>query len=884
MGKREIINDIENVVGDGNIQEGRVLVEEYKKNFGNDSKVASIEASINFYEGKLDVAMEVIKEGLKFNLLESDLYSIMGSIYEAREEYNRAYLCYEQALYLCIENDKKQYIIEDINRIENEYNINISKISFIITLNNNLACIKQCINSIRNNIGEGQYEIILVARNSTDKLYKWIQNQEDIKYICNKDAIGIAAMYKLGVEVADKENDLFLIDGTDIIMPNTIFNMRMQLYSQNNIGAIGTISNVELNIDNIRESIEFAKKNNIININCIELNELEYKCILINKKSLNKVEWLDNKIRINNYKMLLCKEAYIHKFENEINKEDIKYMQDNFYEKLNIDELLEAINDSIEKSCDLINLAKKNKYVDFQKEASDLMDILNILNKNFEKDKFKKDIANCTKISKSIIHSLKCILLYEKTRSDKMISKIEFELIPLIQELKVYLFYYGKACKDVEIKNEYFNKLMPELCSNKYIDEYEKNGKYKYDLSIIVVGYNKLEYTKMCINSLLENMPSNINYELILVNNGSSDETKEYFESLAPTKQLDIYVNGGGLFSISRIIEGKLFIMISNDIIIGKNAIYNMLACINSDEKIAYVVPSTPNISNYQDVQEAKYTNFVELNEFFEKNNISNPNRWEERVRLCNPVTVGRSCLFYGKNGVFYNRYYSENNNIAFPDDKISLLLRRRGYKLILAKDAYCYHFGSITIKDDVRKINEKEKINVYDLGRKEFYQFFNVDPWGKGFCYDLELSKRIKKYICNEMDSIDILGIDCGFGSNPLKIKELYKEKNYQGKITLTNITSENSTYLDLKGISDYTYEISRDTIRCDEIANNKYDYIVVEKDMIDDWRKLCNEISDYKKNKGIICIKGIGEDTIDYVKSKFNIIDMFENWVILQ
>ena len=44
--------------------------------------------------------------------------------------------------------------------------------------------------------------------------------------------------------------------------------------------------------------------------------------------------------------------------------------------------------------------------------------------------------------------------------------------------------------------------------------------------SIIIPCFNALEYTKQCIESVL--LQTNINYELILINNGSEDGTKEY--------------------------------------------------------------------------------------------------------------------------------------------------------------------------------------------------------------------------------------------------------------------------------------------------------------------------------------------------------------------
>ncbi|MDD5794553.1 MAG: tetratricopeptide repeat protein, partial [Clostridiales bacterium] len=148
MGKKDIINDIEKVVQNGNFDDGKILVNEYKKNFCNDSKIASVEAAINFYEGKLNKALEVVKEGLRFNLLESDLYSIMGSIYESKCEYNRAYLCYEQALYLCADDEKKDYIMKNIYKLNSNCDIQINNVSFIILTSDNLENIKNCINSI----------------------------------------------------------------------------------------------------------------------------------------------------------------------------------------------------------------------------------------------------------------------------------------------------------------------------------------------------------------------------------------------------------------------------------------------------------------------------------------------------------------------------------------------------------------------------------------------------------------------------------------------------------------------------------------------------------------------------------------------------------------
>ncbi len=134
------------------------------------------------------------------------------------------------------------------------------------------------------------------------------------------------------------------------------------------------------------------------------------------------------------------------------------------------------------------------------------------------------------------------------------------------------------------MKFYYENEMIP-LGINMYIENSIENDNYKYEVSIIVVGYNKLEYTKLCIESLLRYLPVDLNYELILVNHGSSDGTKEYFESLSPTKQLDFKYNGGAGYIATRVVEGKYTIGISNDVLITENSIQNMLECIKMLKK-----------------------------------------------------------------------------------------------------------------------------------------------------------------------------------------------------------------------------------------------------------------------------------------------------------
>ena len=48
--------------------------------------------------------------------------------------------------------------------------------------------------------------------------------------------------------------------------------------------------------------------------------------------------------------------------------------------------------------------------------------------------------------------------------------------------------------------------------------------------SIVIVAHNELKYTKFCIESVLR--CTQYPYKLVLVDNGSSDGTEEYFRSI----------------------------------------------------------------------------------------------------------------------------------------------------------------------------------------------------------------------------------------------------------------------------------------------------------------------------------------------------------------
>src|SRR5690349_15108709 len=57
-----------------------------------------------------------------------------------------------------------------------------------------------------------------------------------------------------------------------------------------------------------------------------------------------------------------------------------------------------------------------------------------------------------------------------------------------------------------------------------------------YFASLVIAAYNQLQYTRQCLDSILRDA-DRAPYEIIVIDNGSSDGTREYLESKA--RELD---------------------------------------------------------------------------------------------------------------------------------------------------------------------------------------------------------------------------------------------------------------------------------------------------------------------------------------------------------
>ncbi len=251
-------------------------------------------------DGLWDEVFCTVKDGLRHNYRDYELYFALGEYYlNHMNNINQAYLCYENALYYCQDDNDTAYIAGVMNEII-ELGVSVKPVSIVIVSYNSIDIMKLCLSGIRDNNNSDTYELVVVDNASTDGVAEWLQSQNDIVYIRNKDNKGFGFACNQGIKAAAPDNDIFLLNNDTYVTPNAIFWLRMGLYENERIGATGCDSNfasgqmISEKYSTLQEYIEYGIRNNIPDVNPYEKKVwLSGFAMMIRRNALDNVGLLD---------------------------------------------------------------------------------------------------------------------------------------------------------------------------------------------------------------------------------------------------------------------------------------------------------------------------------------------------------------------------------------------------------------------------------------------------------------------------------------------------------------------------------------------------------------------------------------------------------------
>lgn len=265
--------------------------------------------NVNVHSGAFEKSFEDIVVGDKLKYLNKDAYKIYYDLGEKLERINadQAFLCYENAAFLCDDEKIKNDIVIQKNRIREKYNVTVKKYAFVILSYNNTYMLQKCIESIYTNCDPNSYTLIVLDNNSNDGTKEWLaewgEKHDEAYVILNDDNSGFSGGNNIACQYLPDEADVFFLNNDTRIPANAAFWLRMALYETDEIGAVGAIQNYfntnkneDINYPVVEQYMEHGAKVNIpMDYPYESVSKLCGFAMLVRRDAFDKVDGFDER-------------------------------------------------------------------------------------------------------------------------------------------------------------------------------------------------------------------------------------------------------------------------------------------------------------------------------------------------------------------------------------------------------------------------------------------------------------------------------------------------------------------------------------------------------------------------------------------------------------
>lgn len=241
--------------------------------------------------------------------------------------------------------------------------------------------------------------------------------------------------------------------------------------------------------------------------------------------------------------------------------------------------------------------------------------------------------------------------------------------------------------------------------------------------TIIILTYNHLDYTKLCLESIRE---CTNNYNIIFIDNGSTDDTVKWLQEQSKYADIKTVIfnseNKGfpaGCNHGAKLVEDEYICFLNNDTIVTPNWLGNLLNHINGEQSFKIIGPCTNYISGEQKFITDIYNNNNELYNIaikFYNNNKPSHKLVNWLIGFCMIMKIE---LFNELGG--FDESYGLGN---WEDIDFCMKARQKNISIGIARDVYIHHFESITN----RSLNN-EYLKLLQNNKRIFLEKWKIIP-----------------------------------------------------------------------------------------------------------------------------------------------------------
>lgn len=216
-------------------------------------------------------------------------------------------------------------------------------------------------------------------------------------------------------------------------------------------------------------------------------------------------------------------------------------------------------------------------------------------------------------------------------------------------------------------------------------------------VSVIILTYNNLAYSKACIRSVL--LFSNYkNLEIIIVDNASKDKTQEFLKELKTEfPEIKLVLNktntgfAAGCNTGLKKATGEYVILLNNDTIVTPGWVRGLIKPLEN-KKIGLVGPITNFMWNHQEVN----VFYRSLNGLLEKSKTLKKDK-KGKIKEYNDIAF--FCVALRKEVIEKIGTLDERFGLGmFEDDDYCLRIKKAGYKIVVTDEVFIHHFGQISL------------------------------------------------------------------------------------------------------------------------------------------------------------------------------------------